>query len=408
MDPSSADETPGAVPTGLARALLDAIPAHTAILDRRGTIVAVNAAWQDFSDAHCGASCLRLAGSGVGANYLDTCRRCVGLGADQGLAAARGLEAVLAGRADRYTLEYPCHGPEAERWFVLEATPLEVGDAACLVTHWEVTQRRADADALRESRDRYAALVDNSLDAVLLTSPDGGVLAANPAACAMFGRTAAEMARGRRDDLIDATDPRLAAGIEERARTGRFHGELRYRRRDGSLFPGETSSSVFTDRTGALRTSTTIRDVGARHRAEAALRESEARYRDLFDSMAQGAFLQGADGTLLDINPAGLELLGLTREEFLGRTSMHPAWRVVREDGSPWPADAYPSMVALRTGRPVTGQVTGVFNPRRGEFVWMTVNAIPRLGGDGRPVDVHVTLHDITESRRAGQELAAV
>lgn len=409
MAPSIADDIAGTAPTGLARALLDAIPAHTAILDRRGLIVAVNAAWQGFSDAHCGASCLRRTDAGVGTNYLDTCRRCVGLGADQGLEAAHGIEAVLAGRTNRFTMEYACHGPEERRWFVLEARPLGAGDGGCLVTHWDITQRKADMDALRESRDMYQALVQNSLDAVLLTSPDGRILAANPAACEMFGRPEEELLRATRNDLFDGTDLRLPGAAEERERTGRFRGELRFRRSDGRIFPGEATSAVFTDRTGQLRTSTVIRDISRRRRAESALRASEARYRHLFDSMAQGAFLQRADGALIDINAAGLELLGLTRDGFLGRTASHPDWQVRREDGTLWPPEEFPSTVAGRTGRPVVGQTAAVFNPRRREFVWFVINAVPHFRpGEARPHEIFVTLHDITDLRKREADLAAL
>ncbi len=149
-------------------------------------------------------------------------------------------------------------------------------------------------------------------------------------------------------------------------------------------------------------------DVAERKRAEEALRDSEARYRHQFESMRQGAFLQGADGGLLDVNPAALEMLGLTREAFLDRTSLSPAWDVVQEDGSPWPGDQHPSMEALRTGQPVTGRVAGIFNPRRGARVWVEINAVPEFRGRAAvPHQVLVTLHDLTERRQADTVLRA-
>ncbi len=143
-------------------------------------------------------------------------------------------------------------------------------------------------------------------------------------------------------------------------------------------------------------------DLAERKRAEAALRASEAKYRHQFDSMRQGAFLQRADGTLLDVNPAALELFGLTREAFLGRTSLSPAWDVVHEDGSPWPGDQHPSMAALRTGKPVTGTVAGILNPATGARVWVEVNAMPEFRDrEATPFQVLVTLHDLTDRRRS-------
>ncbi|MCU7812180.1 MAG: transporter substrate-binding domain-containing protein, partial [Candidatus Thiodiazotropha sp. (ex Notomyrtea botanica)] len=72
------------------------------------------------------------------------------------------------------------------------------------------------------------------------------------------------------------------------------------------------------------------------------LKINEEKFRTLFENMAQGAFYQRADGILLDINRAGLELFGITRDQFLGRTSMDPQWKVVREDGSEIPGEQHP------------------------------------------------------------------
>ncbi|MCX6690981.1 MAG: response regulator, partial [Methanoregula sp.] len=126
--------------------------------------------------------------------------------------------------------------------------------------------------ALKESEEKYRLLYENSMDAILFTSPDGNIQAANPAACAMFQRTEEEIIKTGRAGVIDATDPRLSAALEERARTGRFEGELTFLRKDGARFPGEMSSSIFTDRTGQKRTSMIIRDITGRKRAEKALR----------------------------------------------------------------------------------------------------------------------------------------
>jgi len=141
-------------------------------------------------------------------------------------------------------------------------------------------------------------------------------------------------------------------------------------------------------------------DIAERKRSEADLRQSEADYRTLFESMAQGAFRQAANGSLIDVNEAALRLFGLSREEFLGRTSETPAWDVVKEDGLPLPGEDHPSMRALRTGSSVHGEVLGVRNHLTGERVWLEVHAIPEFRrGEKAPYRVIVTLHDLTERR---------
>ncbi|MHB8707404.1 MAG: sensor histidine kinase, partial [Desulfuromonadales bacterium] len=129
-------------------------------------------------------------------------------------------------------------------------------------------QLDAATEELRQSEERYRTLFENSLDAVLLTIPDGKVLSANPAACQMFGRTEEEICALGRVVLVDTSDPRLAVLLEERARTGKAFGELTFFRKDGSRFPVEVSSVVFKDSAGNPRTSMIIRDVTARKRGE--------------------------------------------------------------------------------------------------------------------------------------------
>ncbi|MBJ6749455.1 PAS domain-containing sensor histidine kinase [Geomonas anaerohicana] len=129
--------------------------------------------------------------------------------------------------------------------------------------------------------------------------------------------------------------------------------------------------------------------------------DDAAKYHALFDQMAQGAFFQSADGTLTDVNPAALEMFGLTRDEFLGRTSMNPDWRVIAEDGSDLPPERHPSMVSLSSGLPVCDFIAGVFNPLKGCFRWFNLNAIPMFRPDeSTPYQVFVTMHEISSQKR--------
>ena len=168
---------------------------------------------------------------------------------------------------------------------------------------------------LRENEERYRAFFEHSLDAVLLTAPDGRVLAANRAACELFGRTEAEICAGGRNSAVDLDDPRLPAALEERRRTGRFRGELRFQRADGSTFDGEVSTAVFRDRNGNERTCMIVRNVTERTRAEAALQESEALFRSMFEHHAAVKLLIDPEsGSIVDANDAAAHFYGWSRE----------------------------------------------------------------------------------------------
>ena len=151
-----------------------------------------------------------------------------------------------------------------------------------------------------------------------------------------------------------------------------------------------------------------VADISERRQMEAALRDSENRYRTLFQTMAQGVVYQDADGQIISVNPAAERILGLSLDQLLGRTSMDPRWRTIHADGSDFPGSEHPAMVALRTGRPVLDVLIGIFHPGLGRHVWALVSAIPEYQqGETKPYRVYATLTDITEQKGIQDELKA-
>lgn len=143
-------------------------------------------------------------------------------------------------------------------------------------------------------------------------------------------------------------------------------------------------------------------DIVAIYNDASELKRNEAKFRSLFEGMAQGAFWQASDGKLIDVNQAALDIFGLTKEQFLKMNSMSSGWKVIDENGADVTGYMHPSMVALRTGKPVRDQVLGVFNSRKKEFVWVNVNAIPQFSpSEKTPYQVMVTLHDLTKNKLA-------
>jgi diguanylate cyclase (GGDEF)-like protein/PAS domain S-box-containing protein len=139
-------------------ALLNALPAHIALLDPRGFIVSVNEAWSKFA----GGNTLQGPGHGMGVNYLEVCDAARGNDASETRQVAAGIRGVLNATAKSFSLEYPCHSPVEERWFLLMVTPLAHGHPhGAVVMHLDVTAERKAKESLRESERRFSEMLAN-------------------------------------------------------------------------------------------------------------------------------------------------------------------------------------------------------------------------------------------------------
>ena len=140
---------------------------------------------------------------------------------------------------------------------------------------------QADRSVLADSESRYRMLFEHSLDGVLQTTPDGAVLAANPAACRLLGRSEAELVRLGRQELVDPRDERLPALLRERAEAGRSRGELTMLRGDGSRIEVAIASSLYRSSDGRELSCIVFHDMTERNAAREQVlrlnRELEAR-----------------------------------------------------------------------------------------------------------------------------------
>ncbi len=131
------------------------------------------------------------------------------------------------------------------------------------------------------------------------------------------------------------------------------------------------------------------------------LQDSERKYRTMFESMAQGVVFQDAEGKIISANPAAERILGLSLSQMQGRTSLDPRWRTIHENGTVFPGETHPAMVALKFGREAQA-VMGVFHPTEGSYRWISVHAVPLTKpGEQAPYQVFVSFEDITDLKKA-------
>lgn len=136
-------------------AILDALPAHVALLDLEGIILAVNEPWRLFALAN-GLTDPKF---GVGSNYLDVCDASTQGNAGGPHIIAEGIRSVLRGKIPKFSFEYPCHTPTKQNWFAAIVNPVQATDRrGALITHIDVTDRAVAEITLRESEQAQKTL----------------------------------------------------------------------------------------------------------------------------------------------------------------------------------------------------------------------------------------------------------
>jgi PAS domain S-box-containing protein len=149
-----------------------------------------------------------------------------------------------------------------------------------------------------------------------------------------------------------------------------------------------------------------LRDVTENLRLLQALMESEENFRSLFETMTQGVICYDESRAVIAANPATEQILGLSQEQIMGRAAKDPSWRRIQEDGSHFPEELHPSMVAFSSGEVVRGVVMGITSGPDSELKWITITAVPRFrSNDTHPYRVYSIFEDITAQKKAIDQL---
>ena len=166
--------------------------------------------------------------------------------------------------------------------------------------------------------DFYKSIFESSLDAILLTRPDGTIFYVNSAAQKLYGYTQKEICDLGRSGIVDTNDPNLQVILDERARLGKSKGELILIKKDGSKFPGEVSTSIFKDKNGNVNTFMTIRDITQRKQ-----NEKQIQYHALLLNKVNDAVIGTNSNFIITYWNNGAELMyGFTEKEAIGKSSV--------------------------------------------------------------------------------------
>jgi len=181
----------------------------------------------------------------------------------------------------------------------------------------EIAERKQAEEALRESEQRYRQLTEQAADGICLLDLGGNFILVNSRMCEMLGYAESELYQL---NIVDSYPPELRE--EARNRLALIQGGQRLRfersmlRKDGKVFLVEGSAVRLADG----RMQGILHDITERKQAEAALRESEEKYRSLFENVPTGLYRTMPDGLILAVNPALVSILGYDAQEELLKT----------------------------------------------------------------------------------------
>jgi diguanylate cyclase (GGDEF)-like protein/PAS domain S-box-containing protein len=374
--------------------ILNSLTAQIVVLDAHGVIITVNEAWKRFAQAN---NCSDRAFY-VGTNYLAVCEDVIWCDHATAEATRNGVGAVLRGQQGSFSLEYPCHSPSKEGWFLIRVTRLSRdASSAVVVAHEDITARKR-----AEQQSRYhTQLLANVNDVIIGTDQNFTITFWNPAAEKIFGWTSHEVIGRQTADVLqtELSEIDRAESIRALAETGIWIGEVGQHARDGSRLVFEASIMALYENDGSITGYVSAnRDITQRKHAETALHESEARFRNLTESLPDAVYILD----LVNHNVAYFNheaFLGYSRDELMGLGSilhgLHP------EDTS---------AVMAHWQKVTRGEVPGSLEYRlrnkAGHWEWVASReTIVSRGADGAPKEIMVILSTITERKQAEEEL---
>jgi len=252
--------------------------------------------------------------------------------------------------------------------------------------------------------ERYRGILDNTSEGIFIFDMKGIILEVN-GSVERYGFNRDEfIGKNMREHIPKKYWMQVINDIRNLKKGKNTSGTIELVTKNGGIVCEYRSNPILEDQTpvGIL---TFVRDITEKVEDEEKIQISEKRYRTLFETMGQGVVYQDKQGKIITANPAAERILGVTLDQMQGRTSIDPHWKTIHEDGTEYPGDTHPSMVALKTGQKSIG-IMGVFNPTINSYRWILVKAIPQfVSSETSPDTVFTTFEDITQQKSIELEL---
>ncbi len=272
----------------------------------------------------------------------------------------------------------------------------------------EITERKKAEAKLQESELFYRNMISNSLDGIIMTNKNGIIVYCGPSVVKISGYEPAQLLGRSFADFVHPDDLMItidAFSLELKKQSVLKYLLIRLKHSNGVWTWCTVRAHNLLENSGVNAIVVYFTNDSKRKEIEDKLRENEKQFRSLIHNLRQGILLQDEKAQMIIWNRAALDMLGLTEEQLIGRTSFDPVWNVIHEDGTNFPGHLHPVPVAIQTKKSVQDVVMGVFRPTTNDRVWLLVNAEPVFDEQQNIINVICSFTDITEQKRLSQEL---
>jgi PAS domain S-box-containing protein len=380
-------------------AILNALPAHIALLDTMGLIISVNEAWRRFAATNV----LHAPGYGIGLNYLQVCDTASGSDSSEAHKVSEGVRSVLSGELKTFSIEYPCHSPTQQRWFMMTVTPLSDDHSnGAVVMHVNVTAERQAEESLRASEMLFRQMAEGISDVFFIQKLDGSqMFYISPAYEQIWGRACEDLyinpvawAESIHPDDLDHAFTEISRGKE----TG-FDFEYRIIRPDGEMRWIHVRGFPILDETGnPYRTAGICSDITLRMQIAKELRESERRFSELLRNVELVSLMLDREARITYCNEYLLRLTGWRYEEVIGKN-----WFEIFTP--PEAQEAKDNFSVLLANLPEAWHLENEILTRSGEHRLIRWNNSVLLSGQGAVIGTASIGEDITEQRQVLESL---
>ncbi len=269
--------------------------------------------------------------------------------------------------------------------------------------HRDISERKAAEQELRRSEERFRRAFEYAVIGRAIARPDGPFVKVNRALADMLGMTQEELERKTWQEVTHPLFMEAAGGVVRdlvQHDAPSVSLEMKLLRKDGGSVWVRLTCALLRDESGdPFHLIGDIEDITDRKRYETSLKESEERYRQLYQQAPVMLHTIDPEGRLLEVNEQWLKTMGYTREEVIGRRA-HDF--LTEESKQRQQDEVIPRFHADGFVRDEAFQAV----TRNGDVIDVLTTAFSKTDADGAPTPYTVSIRDITEYKRAEEERA--